>query len=201
MSTQIKKKQKENAPLLIFSKLEALAKETVNEDYNKTFVPALEEFIKAYSSLTFEPNVSKPGAIEIPFNFRRLFIDSFVGGTAIAVGAAFGPVGLGVGLAVAAIAWITNRQSWQERLSKQIAEKFEEKQIILDLAKGIDDFWDNVESSFRSLFEQAEFDWQKSIAELESMIDVNSMVTAEKNIQDLEALNRFFAQLQRETKS
>jgi len=195
------KEAKANAPLLIFSKLEATAKETVNEDYRKTFVPALEEFVKTYSSLTFEPNASKPGFIEIPFNFRRLFIDSFVGGTAIAVGAAFGPVGLVVGVSVAAIAWITNRQSWQERLSKQIAEKFEEKQLILDLEKGVEDFWNNVESSFRSLFEQAEIDWQKSITELESMIDINSMVTAEQNIQDLEDLNRFFAQLQWETTS
>ena len=195
------KEAKENAPLLIFSRLEAMAKEAVNEDYNKIFVSALKEFVKTYSSFTFESDVDKPGTIELPFNFRRLFIDSFVGGAAIAVGAAFGPVGLGIGVGVAAIAWIVNRLSWQERLSKQIIEKFEEKQIILTLESGIEDFWNNVETSFRSLFEQSERDWQRSISELESMIDINPMVTAEKNIQDLESLNHFFAQLQWETKS
>ena len=195
------KEAKENAPLLIFGKLEAIAKEIVSEDYNKDFLPALNEFKKIYTSLTFESNTGKPGSVNIPFNFRRLFVDSFVGGAAIAIGASFGPIGLIVGCAVAVTTWVTNRQSWQERLSKQISEKFEEKQIILDLEKGIDDFWKNIELSFRSQFEQSESDWQKSIAELSLMIDVNSMVTAEQNIKDLENLNNFFTQLQWETKS
>lgn len=191
-----KKEAKENAPLLVFSKLEAATKDMVGDDYNKKFRPQLESFAQLYSSLSFEPEIDKPGSISIPFNFRRLFIDAFVGGAAMAAGAAFGPVGLAVGLGIAIFGWVVNRQSWQERLAKQIIDSFEKNSCVNQLEKGIELFWNNVEDSFELLVEQAEEDWKRSVRELKAMVDINSMNMAEENIEHLGVLRLFFERIQ-----
>jgi len=190
-----KQEAKNNAPLLVFSKLEAAAKDMVGNDYEQKFRPQLESFAKLYSSLSFDPEISKPGSVNIPFNFRRLFIDAFVGGSAIYIGSTFGPIGLAVGLGIAFFGWVINRQSWQERLSKQIIKSFDENSCVVKLEDGIEQFWNNVEESFDELVKRAEADWERSVRELRAMVDVDSMTKAERNIKHLEKLKLFFDQV------
>lgn len=190
-----KKEAKENAPLLIFSKLEAATKDMVSDDYNKKFRPQLESFVKMYSLISFEPEMDKPGSIDIPFNFRRLFIDALVGGSAIAIGSTFGPIGLAAGLGIAFFSWVVNRQAWQERLAKQIIDSFEKKRCVAQLENGVEQFWNGVEDSFETLVEKAEEDWDRSVKELAKMIDIDSLQTAEENINHLRVLCLFFEKI------
>lgn len=192
------KKANGNAPLLIFTKLEIIAKKTLVEDYEQKLCPSLKCFTVLYDSLSLSIELNKSQSSISVFNSKRFFVDALVENTAritaISFGI-FGPIGLVIGLGIAIFGWIFNRQSWQERLSKQIKDSFEENNYILNLENSIEKFWDDVESLFANTVKQAENERDRSVNELKLMISNDSMNTAEKNINTLEILKDFFEQI------
>ncbi|MEM9275718.1 MAG: helix-turn-helix domain-containing protein [Cyanobacteria bacterium P01_F01_bin.143] len=188
-----------NAPLVILSQLEGEAGEICRDRYEK-IRPLIVDFLEmTYDEENLSFDNQQPGRVKIPFNFKRLGIDILLGSSAILVSSfisvIFPPLAVPIGMEIAVMGWVFNRQSWQERLAIQIKDKFEKNRYVEKISEGIEQFWDKLEQEFIQTLEQSETQRIDAIKELEKITSTNNTEYIVNNIQRLKELRDFFNEI------
>jgi hypothetical protein len=117
-----------------------------------------------------------------------------VGGN-IALGAlALGPVGLAVGLAIAAGLGLVKLfgGGWEKTVAKKLVKSYEDNQVDKKYRDAIKNYWRQTEDAFDAATKDLDEQWDKYVADLENTINEYDIDAITDNIRALKNMESFF---------
>ena len=119
-------------------------------------------------------------------------------GTSIWAGMAtapiFGPIGLAVGLAIAAGFFIFNLASggWRKRTAKKFVSSFDENNFSENFRDGIREYWSQTQDAFDKATAKLEEEWKNYVSDLRRTINEYDIPEIKRKIANLKCLSDFF---------
>lgn len=113
----------------------------------------------------------------------------------IALGAsAFGPIGVAVGLAIAAALRIAKLfgGGWEKSVAKKLAKAYDENNVVEKYRTEIKAYWEKTESAFDKATVKLEEEWDNYVSNLRSTVNEYDIDKINDNIVALQNLQSFF---------
>lgn len=114
-----------------------------------------------------------------------------VGGR-IALGAAgLGPVGIVIGLAIAASLGLAKLfgGGWEKSVAKKLVKSYEENEVLDKYSSSISGYWNDTDKAFIAAAKKLDEEWDNYVSNLETLVDdydvdnINNNITTLKNVQ------------------
>lgn len=114
-----------------------------------------------------------------------------IGGDIVLGGLAFGPIGIAIGLAIAAVLGIAKLfgGGWEKSIAKKIVKSYEEHNVVEKYRTEINSYWAKTEDAFDKATEKLEEEWDKYVSDLRSTVNdydvdkINDSIVALKNVE------------------
>ncbi len=128
------------------------------------------------------------------FMFGSATFIAGAGGTAAIIAGTLGPIGIAVGIIVAAILGLFRifGGGWEKKVAKKLINAYEEKQIIERYDEGISKYWKDTKDAFNEAAIELEKEWEKYVRKLKDMVESYDINAIEKSISELENIKVFF---------
>lgn len=117
-----------------------------------------------------------------------------VGGQ-IAFGAiALGPIGMFIGLAIAASLGIAKLfgGGWEKSIAKKIVKAYEKNDVVAKYHNAIVNYWDDTDSAFNKATKKLDEEWDAYVKTLQNTVNEYSVETIQENIVALKNIESFF---------
>lgn len=190
------------------------AKSAILSEETKKYIEKFEESIKVAfnkssvdvdfdAGFAFASSLAKIGIIGglgayIAGNAAFLFgsIPFILGlGGDIALGAvAFGPIGIAIGLIIAASLGIAKLfgGSWEKSVAKKLVKSYDENGVVEKFRSGINDYWTSTDDAFLKAAQSLDEEWEKYVDTLRDTVNNYNVEEISNNIVVLKNLMGFF---------
>lgn len=121
------------------------------------------------------------------------FIAGIGGGFALGA-AALGPIGLAIGLLIAAGLQITKLfgGGWEKKIARKLIEAYEENRIVEKYQDAIDDYWEKTKDAFDEAADKLEEEWESYVKNLSDMVKEYDIEKIKQNIVSIKSIESFF---------
>lgn len=183
------------------------------EDILEEKTGELREITSDYIS-TFSDSVTyTEGSLTVDFDAGWEFMSairrfSIIGGLAVEIGgiltsivfgvgalaAALGPIGIQIGLVVAAVMGLIQvfGGGWEQNVATNLVRAFEEKNVQDIYADAIKQYWEQVEQAFIAAARELDKKWDERVENLRRNLNEYDVDKINQNIQALNYINDFF---------
>lgn len=113
----------------------------------------------------------------------------------MALGAlALGPIGIAIGLVIAASLVIAKifGGGWEKRVAKKIVKIYEENDLIEKYRDAINEYWVNTDKAFEQATEKLDDEWNNYVSKLRSTVEEYDVDSINENITSLKNIQSFF---------
>ena len=113
----------------------------------------------------------------------------------MALGAlALGPIGIAIGLVIAASLVIAKifGGGWEKRVAKKLAKVYEENDLIGKYRDAINEYWVNTDKAFEQATEKLDDEWNNYVSKLRSTVEEYDVDSINENITSLKNIQSFF---------
>lgn len=164
-------------------------KTDLNVDFDAGFA-----FVSALSKIGIIGGLGAYVAGEVAFMFGSIGFLLGIGGD-IAFGAsAFGPIGIAIGLVIAAALGIAKLfgGGWEKSVAKKLVKAYDENNVVEKYRAEINTYWEKTESIFDKATVKLEEEWDNYVSSLRSTVNEYDIDKINDNIVALQNLQSFF---------
>lgn len=122
------------------------------------------------------------------------FIMGFGGDIAFLGATIFGPIGIAIGLIIAASLGIVKLfgGSWEKNVAKKLVKAYDENGLVEKYRNGIRDYWNNTDDAFVKAAQSLDEEWEKYVDTLRDTVNNYNVEEISNNIVILKNLMVFF---------
>lgn len=167
----------------------AFKKSNVDVDFDAGFA-----FVSALAKLGIVGGLGAYLAGEAAFYLGSAAFVAGLGGD-IAIGSAFfGPIGVVVGLAIAAVIGIVKLfgGGWEKNVAKKLVKAFDDNNVIEKYLEEVDRYWNNTKDAFDKAAKKLDEEWDKYVNTLRSTVSDYDIEKINRNILVLKNIESFF---------